>query len=85
MVHFPLITHMLKQFSDYCYDPNWILKRCGCYGLDILFSKILNKYSDAKEFSSWFIQHFLSAFRAMLFIFSDLRGNVIFYKYILHF
>lgn len=85
MINFPLITHMLKQFCEYCYDTNWIHKRGGCSGILILFSIILKKQSEAKEYSRWFIQHFLIAFRATLFIFSDLQGNVLFFIYVINF
>lgn len=71
---------MFKQFCEYCYDPNWFRKRGGCSGLHILFSKILKEKSDANEYFSWFTQHIITAFRATLFIFSDLFGNVLFYN-----
>lgn len=71
MVHFPFITYMLSQFCELCYDTSWIRKRGGCIGLQILISNLLTD-----NFSNWFIQHFLTAFRAMLFIFSDFSRHV---------
>lgn len=76
MVHFPFIKYMFSQFCKLCYDTNWICKRGGCSGLQILFANILTEDALTKEFSDWLIQHFLTAFKAMLFIFSDFDKHV---------
>lgn len=76
MVHFPLITYLLRQCCELCYDTSWIRKRGGCFGLHILFSTLLKEDVNTDTFSNWFIQHFLSTFSAMMFIFSDLNNQV---------
>ncbi|VVC36854.1 Hypothetical protein CINCED_3A003660 [Cinara cedri] len=78
MVYFPLITYMIRQCCELCYDTNWIHKRGGCFGLQILFSILLKEDTITETFSNWFIQHFLSIFKAMVFIFSDLNEQLTF-------
>lgn len=67
---------MLRKCCELCYDVSWICKRGGLFGIHILFSTLLNEDTITVDFSNWFIQHFLSTFRAMMFIFSDFNKHV---------
>lgn len=80
MVYFPLINYMFRQCCELCYDTNWICKRAGCTGLQILFSNLLTEEMIALKYSNWFTQHFLTAFRALMFTFSDSCGHVLLNK-----
>lgn len=75
---------MYKQFCELCYDISWVRKRGGCSGLQILFSKLLKEDNITIQFSSWFIEHFLVAFRATLFVFSDFNEHVLYYIILLY-
>lgn len=75
---------MLRQCCNLCYDPNWIRKRGGCFGLKILLLNLLSEETMIKYFSNWFIQHFLTAFRAMMYLFSDFNKHVIYHNIIIH-
>lgn len=73
---------MFRKFCELCYDINWIHKRGGCSGLQVLFSKLLIEEAVANEFSDWFIKHYFFAFNAMMFMFADFNRQVFILNYI---
>lgn len=76
MLYFPLVNYMLNKFCELCYDSSWIYKRAGCSGLHILFANLSTKDTLKNQTFNWFMEHFLTAFKAMMFIFSDYNKQV---------
>lgn len=74
---------MFEKCCQLCYDTSWICKRAGCTGLQILFLNLITEEIMIIKYFNWFNQHFLTAFRALLFTFSDPQGHVLHYKYII--
>lgn len=67
---------MFRHFSEQCYDNNWIHKRAGCFGLNVLLTNIFTENSVTTQFSKWFIHQIFTAVRAMIFTFSAYNRHV---------